>query len=181
MTTIEKLIVYACPTGELAQQIEAYDAETRRLVGPNSAHQYMPHCTLTGFFHDDRLAVPRYLAALSAVLDRARPTKPAPVVTVGQLCLKPDWHYLPLTSPWLRDLTRDFAVEADSETRQEALRLKDDLHLSLAYDYPPEQEQPLARLATKMIDPTTPVGWELRFYEQHPDRSWTCHASWPLD
>jgi hypothetical protein len=25
------------------------------------------------------------------------------------------------------------------------------------------------------------VSWELRFYERHPDNTWTCHARWPLE
>ena len=45
-----KLIVYACPVGELAEQLETYFSKSRLACGPNQAHQYMPHCTLTGFF-----------------------------------------------------------------------------------------------------------------------------------
>ncbi|CAN5634059.1 hypothetical protein BH23CYA1_BH23CYA1_13090 [soil metagenome] len=45
-----QFIFYACPTGPLAQQLATSFERTQRICGPNTAHAYMPHCTLTGFF-----------------------------------------------------------------------------------------------------------------------------------
>ena len=77
-------------------------------------------------------------------------------------------------------LIADFARTAHSPTRRDTLRLKDWLHLSLAYAFAPEQHATLADLARALVDPWAPVSWELRFYERHEDRSWICHARWSL-
>lgn len=175
-----KLIIYACPIGPLGTQLDTFFARSRAEIGPNSAHGYMPHCTLTGFFHDEPPALPLYCAALEAALKQARPTRPDPVISIERVLFKPEFHGLELHSAWLRDLTADFAARAASPTRNEALRLKDWLHLSLAYNFASEQHAALRRLAEAIVDVAAPVAWELRFYERCSDGSWHCHASWDL-
>src|SRR5690349_8792203 len=110
------LIVYACPQGELADQLARYYARSTALCGPNAAHQYMPHCTLTGFFHDDAGAIATYVAALEAALWRARPTQPVPVLQIERMELGVDFHGLRLRGPWLQTLCADFARTVDSPT-----------------------------------------------------------------
>jgi ubiquitin-associated SH3 domain-containing protein len=175
-----ELIVYACPLGPLARQLDQYFAASRAACGPNTAHRYMPHCTLTGFFHDEAASIEQYVGLLDAALERARPCKPAPVFAVREMLLREDFHGLLLNSPWLEALIADWAAGASSPTRREALRLKSDLHLSLAYGFPAEQHAPLAQLARELVDWRIPTDWELRFYERHPDKRWTCHAAWRL-
>ena len=85
-----------------------------------------------------------------------------------------------LDGPWLKALIADFARSVDSPTRRDALRLKDWLHLSLAYAFPPEQHAPLAALARELVDVTAPVAWELGFYERLEAGVWACHSRWPL-
>ena len=46
-----EFIVYACPVGTLAGQLDLFFARSRAECGENAAHAYPPHCTLTGFFH----------------------------------------------------------------------------------------------------------------------------------
>jgi hypothetical protein len=174
------LIVYACPLGELANQIEQYFAASLAICGPNAAHAYMPHCTLTGFFHDDAAAIASYIKALDAALRRARPDQPAQALSIDRMELSQNFHGLLLRGSWLKGVISDFASAAHSPTRRDALRLKDWLHLSLAYNFPPEHHEPLAKLAREYVDIRTPVAWDLRFYERHGDGSWACHASWPL-
>ena len=175
-----RFIVYACPVGELARQIDHYYAVSRAMCGPNAAHGYMPHCSLTGFFHDHLNAISRYVEALDAALGRARPEQPAHVLTIDSLEIRESFHGLLLSGPWLRALMADFAHNLHAPTRRDALRLKDWLHLSLAYAFPPEQHAALAGLAHELVDITAPVCWELRFYEHHRDGLWTCHAHWQL-
>lgn len=175
-----RLIVYACPFGALAEQIERYYAASLAACGANAAHSYMPHCSLTGFFHADRATIATYSAALDTALRRARPTQPSLPLTINEIALREDFHGLLLSGPWLQTLIADFAHTAHSATRRDALRLKDWLHLSLAYAFPPHQHTALAKLAREMVDITTSVSWELRFYERHADGAWTCHARWPL-
>lgn len=175
-----KLIVYACPVGELARQLEHYFEKSRLVCGPNSAHHYMPHCTLTGFFDDVSSAVPRYTQTLERSLKRFRRSQPDSPVDVTALTFRNDWHGLELSSEWMRQLVLDFVGAATSPTRKTPLRPKDWLHLSLAYDFAPEQADTLKSLAQELIDPAQAVEWELRFYQRQPDQSWLCHRRWPL-
>jgi len=174
-----KLIVYACPVGPLAERIEQYFAASRRCCGPNAAHEYMPHISLTGFFQDDPGTVWRYREALQRALAAQHPFPP-PVVTLTGPRLAPGFHRLDVRAPSLRDLAADFARRASGTTPGDVIRSKEGLHLSLAYGFPPEQEQPLSRLARRLIDTTLPVSWELRLYEHRARGAWTCHARWSL-
>ncbi|MDB9526649.1 hypothetical protein PN498_11660 [Oscillatoria sp. CS-180] len=175
-----KFIVYACPTGELAEQLKTYFDKSRMAYGPNMAHQYMPHCTLTGFFEDVPGAVPRYTQKLERSLKRLRRSQPEPVIDVKDLVFRADWHGLELSSEWLRKLILDFVCTATSATRKTPLRPKDWLHLSLAYDFVSEQSDDLKALAVNLVDPQAPVDWELRFYQHNPDKSWICHQQLKL-
>lgn len=170
-----KFILYACPVGELAAQLDSYFEKSRLACGPNSAHNYMPHCTLTGFFDDESGAAPNYAQSLERCYERLQRSQPSPVVEVKSLSFHPDWHGLVLASDWLKKVAADFACTATSPTRTTALRLKEWLHLSLAYDFCPEQADTLKALATELVDPHAAVGWELRFYQRKPDNSWRCH------
>lgn len=173
-------IVYACPMGALANQIEQYFVASWAICGHNAAHAYMPHCTLTGFFHDDAAAIASYIKALDTALRHARPNQPAQALTIDRMELSQDFHGLLLRGSWLKGVISDFAGAARSPTRQDALRMKDWLHLSLAYGFPPEHHDQLANLARKLIGIDAPVAWDLRFYERHGDGSWTSHAEWLL-
>ncbi|MGF1515299.1 MAG: hypothetical protein ACFB5Z_16585 [Elainellaceae cyanobacterium] len=173
----QPLILYACPTGPLAQQLGDYFERSRERFGPNKAHGYMPHCTLTGFFHDQARAIFGYLRAVEGALE-ALGTPPDPVVRIAALGFHSDWHGLTLESPWLIALTAQFARLSPRDTRRDALRLKSGLHLSLAYGFDPGQADGLRSLAKSLIDPSAPAGWELRLYQRQP--KWVCHQRWPL-
>ena len=188
-----QLILYACPTGSLAYQIEDYLQDSQKRWGINKAHQYMPHCTLTGFFHDQEEAIALYLQTLESLMLEALKT-PAKI-QITDLLFKTDWHGLMLESPWLQSLTQAFAEKANSPTRMEALRLKTWLHVSLAYGFDPEHSQGLKQLALERVDPNATVGWEVRFYERLPEagqsqtpkaggqtllNEWRCHGRWEI-
>jgi hypothetical protein len=174
------IIVYACPLGPLAAQLDRYFAAARDACGPNTAHEYMPHVTLTGFFQDAPEALPSYAAALEAARERAAATRPEEPLEVTGMALNVEFHGLLLEGAWLKRLVADFAASAGSPPRREAIRLKEWLHLSLAYGFPPEQHGRLAELARALVDPRSPAAWELRLYQSHGDGRWTCHAAWPL-
>ncbi len=176
----QTVILYACPTGPLTHQIEQYWTEAIAQCGPNAAHQYMPHCSLTGFFHDDGSAIPTYLVELETLLTTFRETQPDPVIQVERLEIQSDFHGLILSCPWLLELVKAFAAQSQSTTRQDPIRLKTWPHLSLAYNFEPDHHDKLAHLARTYIDITAPVSWELRFYERRETGSWHCHQAWPL-
>lgn len=175
---LAQFIVYACPLGELGQQLERYLTHSRSRCGANAAHRYMPHCTLTGFFRDDVAAIPVYLEAIAHTLQALPP--PTPVATISRMTLRPDWHGLEVQSEWLLSFTRQFAQVARSPSRPEPLRLKTWLHVSLAYEFPPAQARPLRQLAEQWVDPQAPVHWALRFYQRRADDTWMCHQQWIL-
>ncbi|MEO1623155.1 MAG: hypothetical protein AAFU53_19250 [Cyanobacteria bacterium J06632_3] len=182
------LIVYACPVGPLARQIEAYLEKSQQTIGRNAAHAYMPHCTLTGFFSDEKSAIPIYLSALEKVLCEHSQHISNPPITIEEILFREKWHGLALKANWLKQMVADFAQQAHSPTRTESLRLKDWLHLSLAYNFKLEDGEMLEQLAKEMIAPSAEVAWEIRFYEREQNRStpeplhnrWLCHGSWPI-
>jgi hypothetical protein len=93
-----KYIIYACPFGELAGQVDRYMAASRAQFGPNQAHAYMPHCTLTGFFHDDPQELPASIAGLDAAYRMLPQEHTAPIITVREMMLTPEFHGLLLES-----------------------------------------------------------------------------------
>ena len=181
-----QLILYACPIGPLAHQIEDYLQVSRQRWGENKAHQYMPHCTLTGFFHDQREAIALYLQVLETVVAEAR-QRPG-TIQITDLLFQDDWHGLTLESPWLQSLTQSFAQTAHSPTRTDTLRLKTWLHVSLAYGFDPAHAAALKQLAMERVDPKATVEWDVRFYERSPKErqrqmplnEWTCHGKWTI-
>ncbi|MCL4507237.1 MAG: hypothetical protein M1434_14745 [Chloroflexi bacterium] len=179
---VQELIVYVCPMGELAQQLHTYFDAARAACGPNTAHRYMPHISLTGFFQDLPSAVPFYTAALDNALAALPPAHdPAnPAIRITGMRFQDSFHYLKVESPWLAQLAAEFAQQADSPTRGSAIILKDFLHLSLAYGFPPHHGLRLAQLARELIACHSPAGWELRLYERGDCERWTQHAVWPL-
>lgn len=177
---VREFIVYACPTGPLAIRLDHYFQVTRQRVGANAAHSYPPHVSLTGFFHDGRGSVALYVTALDRALHRRWSSKPEHVVERMVLRLDHGFHRFDITAPWLQKLTGSFGRRAASPTRRDSIRRKDGLHLSLAYQYAPEQEATLATLARDLIDTRLPVGWDLCFFERSMSKGWVCYARWPL-
>jgi hypothetical protein len=172
--------VYACPSGPLAGQLDTYFAASRARFGPNLAHAYPPHITLTGFFHDDLAALPTYLGALGAAHAVALANPPVAPVAVTELATSADFHGLLISSPWLEALTADFALRAPSSSRRDALRLKNRLHLSLAYGFRREDGPGLAVLARSLVDINASVHWRLRLYERLAGGAWQIHGEWGL-
>lgn len=175
-----QLIVYACPVGELADQLERYYEKSQHLHGPNSAHYYPPHCSLTGFFDEQTTAVARYTQSLDRAYRKALRNRTATAIEIVKMEFRPEWHGLILDSSWLQAIIIDFACKTPSPTRRDAIRPKTDLHLSFAYNFQQGQSDNLRQLAEKMIDPTADCHWELRFYRRDTAQHWTCHRHWSL-
>ena len=176
---LSKFIVYACPTGELNTQLETFFQQSYKACGKNTAHVYMPHCTLTGFFADDPDSIDYYLEALDRAYQSAKQNLSLEVELI-QLVFNSDWHGLELQAEGIKQLVEHFAQIETSPTRKEDIRLKDWLHLSLAYGFEPRSQEKLEILARETIDLTADVAWELRFY-QKVDTAWNCLQSWTLD
>lgn len=174
-----ELILYACPEGELAMRLQAYYEQARDDCGPNAAHRYPPHITLTGFFHDSSASTSRYTLALREALSMAH-KKARCTVRIERMMFEPNFHGLVIASPWLKHMTATFAAQAKSSTRSDALRLKDWLHLSLAYDFDVVHATHLKHLAIELVDISAQVNWEVRLYERYGNDQWRVLAGWPM-
>ena len=180
MINISKFIVYACPVGELNQQLENYFQKSLSLCGENKAHKYMPHCSLTGFFSDDIGSIDYYIEALDKAYLVAKDNLDLSV-TIKKLTFNNDWYGLELEAKGLKQLIVNFSQIESSPTRIEKLRLKDWLHLSLAYDFNPEYQDKLKDLVTTIIDLQADVNWELRFYQKNQDWTWKRLKQWTIN
>ena len=182
--TKPQFIVYACPTGELNTQLETYFQLSKEQCGANNAHNYMPHCTLTGFFTDRLSSADYYLQALEEAYKNspkglASRHDRALEIEIKQLVFNPEWHGLELQAEAIKDLIKDFVRLETSPTRQENIRLKDWLHLSLAYGFESGDRAKLEMLARETINLAADVAWELRFY-QRVAGNWNCLKAWSL-
>ncbi len=170
-----QLILYACPQGHLGEKVERFFEESRRRFGANAAHDYMPHCSLTGFFDGDSGLAAQHAEILGAWFEPHGSGCPVPCIEVLGFGHRSDWHGLELRSPWLLERMRELARKSAAP-----IRVKTWQHMSLAYDFLPAQYDGLRRLAREMIDPDAPVHWQVRYYKRTPDSAWICHQAWAL-
>jgi ubiquitin-associated SH3 domain-containing protein len=167
--------------GPLADQINTYFEAAKTNFHWNPAMDYMPHCSLTGFFHDHVAAAPLYTRILDDLFAEGRLILwNEPVLRVTGTVFHDDFHGLTLKSNWLIYLAERFRAEASAAALNNAIRLKEWLHLSFAYQFKPEENKGLEALAKRMITPDAPAVWEVRFYQHHQDKRWTCYGRWPL-
>lgn len=185
-----ELILYATPTGQLADQCAHFFRQAHDL-GPTEAQTYPPHCSLTGFFRRHRHDIDGATAELVAVL-AGHGIGPdgrveADEVVIDGLLAHGSWVGLGLRSGRLERIAADFATahRHDPTTGDDPIRLKSWLHLSLAYGEvlaggppsPPPVEPaafigPYRQLATTVIDPTLRTDWEVALWQRHPGGRW---------
>lgn len=175
----EKFIIYACPVGELYQQVDLFFQKSRQYCGENPAHRYIPHCSLTGFFEETTSRMKDYISALEDAYFWSKNLGILLNIKILQMTFKPRWHGLELEAAGVQKMLNHFVDILPSEMANK-LRLKEGLHLSFAYQFNPEHEYTLKQLAQEIINFKDPTQWELRFYQKHPDWTWTCHQSWLL-
>ena len=185
-----ELILYATPTGQLADQCARYFRDARRL-GPTEAQTYPPHCSLTGFFRRRPGAIAAATAELVTTLAAhgigAEGRVEADEVHLDGVLTRGDWVGIGLRSARLERITADFAAvhRHDPAAGDDPIRLKSWLHLSLAYGEvlpagppPPTAGEPLPsvepyrRLAATLIDPTLRTDWEVSLWQRHADGRW---------
>lgn len=171
-----ELIVYATPTGPLADAVDHFVETVNDRLGPTTAQTYPPHCTLTGFFRRTDAVATSTIAEMGQAIAQAGPVPPGEVEVVALRTTK-DWVGLELRSPWLIELTAALAASNRPGPEDDALRLKDWLHLSLAYGV--DDLDAHGALATDLIDPALVADWEVAVWERHGDGSWTRHRPEP--
>lgn len=172
-----ELILYATPTGPLARAVDRYETAVLAELTPTAAQTYPPHCTLTGFFHRDDAGTTAAIDEMGRAVEAAGPVPPGSVEVVD-LVVTGHWVGLELRSPWLIELTAGIAARHRPGPGDDTLRLKDWLHLSLAYGVV-EDLGPHAALARLHVDPADEVAWEVGLWERRPDGSWLRHTDPP--
>jgi ubiquitin-associated SH3 domain-containing protein len=177
---MNKFALYACPTGDLAEQIQSFLASSQALCGPNLAHESLPYCTLVDLFEERASSVPVYTQSLDRAYKRGLRSRPSPVLSIEGLQQTADRLELALAAPWLRQLIVNFACTVKSPTRKLPLRLQDHLCIILAHGYPEDQAPALTQLAKETLNLDSPSHWEMRFYQRTIDQSWISHQSWEL-
>lgn len=165
--SLAELILYATPRGPLADALTALNEEIS-LTRATTAQSYPPHCTLTGFFHRRESEIERINDELRQALDDLG-AMPPNAVEVAALHRRDDWVGLEIRSPWLTRLTERFVLLHSLAAGDDPLRLKDWLHLSIAYGSDDHQH---AVAATRDFDEQQSVEWEVALWRRSADGRW---------
>lgn len=141
-------IVYLEVTGELRRNIETYLGKTRELYGPTEAHQYHPHCSVTGFFdwkYEKEKLIDLFQKLVNIKVNYANKELPKiGNLQYGNMATSMDnlstnnmdsgnGHNvrISLTAPkWIHDFAADFKAACIDYTN---IRVKSIDHISLAY------------------------------------------------
>ena len=170
--TERELILYACPVGPLADNLDTYFSEVAKRFGPTTAQTYPVHCTMTGFFRRRGNRADEAIRHLGEVVERFG-SSPPNAVSIDRLGVHDGWVGLELTSAWVLDVI-DAVVAADTPMGgEDTLRPKDWLHVSLAYGV--DDVAPYADFARVNVDLSLPVAWKVRLWERNMNGSWTEH------
>ena len=169
-----ELILYATPTGALADTCAAYFSAASHL-GPTTAQTYPPHCTLTGFFRRDAQSMQRIIDEVRlAVGECARVSSVA--VDLVELHTSPDWVGIELRSQLFLDVADRFRITHEPGEGDDPIRCKDWMHLSLAYGDGIDLTR-YGGLATGLFaDALTPCQWEIGLWERSRSGRWLRHT-----
>lgn len=192
-STPREYILYLCPTGPLLEQIERYYQETLK-ISFNTAHNCMPHIALCSFFQAPDEAVDLLISGLEHAVDKMKNDLPTQLTLefykANQLiglflsedqndCFKRlsnvfmrecsefisggelgPMHVISTCFPWCSSypLLNPKRIEVEPYLKS--------LHLTLAYQFNPNDRSKLEQLADSLVDPCSPCTWELRLFSR---------------
>ena len=177
---MDKFALYACPTGSLADQIQAFLGRSQETWGTAATPLGLPCCKLIDPFEEQGQTLPIYTQTLERAYKRGMRSCPDMALQVEGLQHTTDSLTLALTAPWLRQVMVNFACTVKSPTRKMPLRIQEHLRLVLAQGQGKAQTKAMAQLAHEMIDLNRPSHWEMRFYQRNARQNWTVRQVWTL-
>ncbi|XP_036359529.1 protein UBASH3A homolog isoform X2 [Octopus sinensis] len=164
--TCQEYILYLCPVGPLQKQLADYFEKTRVQCGWNGAHAYFPHITLCHFFKAEDSKIPYLTKALNKLQEKLLKAPGhleleffSQVNFIGLLVQKCYYDFLEEIVADYAEEIRKVGVTMDPRRQQ--------LHMTLAYQYSKDQHERLLRYA-KEIDLNSDVKWEFRLYSRDP-------------
>ncbi|KAK3084423.1 hypothetical protein FSP39_013314 [Pinctada imbricata] len=168
-------ILYLCPSGPLQKNFDIFWNKSLNQCGWNGAHSYFPHITLSPFFKAPNSKV-EALSKAFANLDHMMHNAPcklefdffSQINFIGLFAKEGMYQYL-------LDIVSHFSKEAQKYGNISFCSYlgiamephKKQLHITLAYQYSPEQHDTLLKLA-KEIDINADGKWELRLFSRDP-------------
>ncbi|XP_033119264.1 protein UBASH3A homolog [Anneissia japonica] len=161
-----EFIMYACPVGPFAEELEAFWEQSLKEVGHNGAHGLLPHVTLCSFFSCDDSLVAEVTHAFQLAIDRWKNEAPDQIAVeyfaaanfIGLFIEEKNAEYM-------RRVAQDFSVEALNIAGIKLEPHKKQLHLTLAYQFHQSHLEKLEKLS-KEINLNKSARWELRLYSR---------------
>ena len=172
MRSRRELILYATPGGEFGEACDRFFAEVAASGRSTTAQSYPPHVSLTGFFRRPPVAVERLTLEVQAAIAAA----PRGPVAVDPIARREGWLGVEIKSDWLLELASLFAARHRLEHGDDPIRLKDWLHMSLAYGEFPvgTGAQDYLDQAQATIAVNAPARWSVGLWERR-DSDWIRH------
>ncbi|XP_029660286.1 protein UBASH3A homolog [Formica exsecta] len=155
-------VLYACPTGSLAEQLELFWSESKDL-GWNGAHSFIPHITLISFFDAPDECTEELVNALENVVRQDGLHEHIELETY----VSPNFMGLfvkDVNAEGLKNIAVRYANKINALGITAEPQIKS-LHLTLAYQFPSNLFQSLRSMVEK-LRPNTSANWELRLYSR---------------
>ncbi|CAL7940728.1 unnamed protein product [Xylocopa violacea] len=160
--THRQYVLYACPTGELAEQLVRFWSESKELIW-NGAHNYMPHVTLVSFFKAPDESVEELVSALETTINQSELPENIELETY----VSPNFMGLfvkQVNTDWLKHIAIRYVNKLSSLGISAEPQVKS-FHLTLAYQFPSNLYQQLRSMVEKFTL-ACPTNWELRLYSR---------------
>ncbi|XP_017759027.1 PREDICTED: protein UBASH3A homolog [Eufriesea mexicana] len=159
--THRQYVLYACPTGELAEQLMKFWSQSKELIW-NRAHNYMPHITLVSFFKAADESTAELVNALESVVNQDELLDNIELETYISsnfmgLFVKVNAEYLQNIAIQYTNKLSSLGISAEPKVKL--------FHLTLAYQFPSNLYQQL-RLMVEKLTLSCPTNWELRLYSR---------------
>ncbi|KZC13855.1 Ubiquitin-associated and SH3 domain-containing protein B [Dufourea novaeangliae] len=155
-------VLYACPTGALAEQLLRFWSETKELTW-NGAHNYMPHITLVPFFKAPDGSIGELIDALENIVNQDKLRNHIELETY----VSPNFMGLfvkETNTDWLENVALRYVNKLAGLGISAEPQLNS-FHLTLLYQFPSKLYQQL-RLMAEKLTPTASANWELRLYSR---------------